>query len=53
MPRTSTSLARDYAERGIRVNAIALDPILTHHLERGGEQSSCVTGTTVAREMAA
>jgi NAD(P)-dependent dehydrogenase (short-subunit alcohol dehydrogenase family) len=31
--------ALDYAERGIRVNAVAPGPILTHHLERAGEEA--------------
>ncbi len=31
--------ALDYAARGIRVNAIAPGPILTHHLERAGEEA--------------
>jgi len=30
--------ALDYAERGIRVNAVAPGPILTHHLDRAGEK---------------
>jgi NAD(P)-dependent dehydrogenase (short-subunit alcohol dehydrogenase family) len=31
--------ALDYADHGIRVNAVAPGPILTHHLERAGEQA--------------
>jgi NAD(P)-dependent dehydrogenase (short-subunit alcohol dehydrogenase family) len=31
--------ALDYADQGIRVNVIAPGPILTHHLERAGEEA--------------
>jgi NAD(P)-dependent dehydrogenase (short-subunit alcohol dehydrogenase family) len=31
--------ALDYADRGIRVNVVAPGPILTHHLERAGEEA--------------
>jgi NAD(P)-dependent dehydrogenase (short-subunit alcohol dehydrogenase family) len=36
--------ALDYAERGIRVNAVAPGPILTHHLERAGEKYQRMAG---------
>jgi len=31
--------ALDYADQGIRVNVVAPGPILTHHLERAGEEA--------------
>jgi NAD(P)-dependent dehydrogenase (short-subunit alcohol dehydrogenase family) len=31
--------ALDYADQGIRVNVLAPGPILTHHLERAGEEA--------------
>jgi NAD(P)-dependent dehydrogenase (short-subunit alcohol dehydrogenase family) len=31
--------ALDYADRGIRVNVVAPGPILTHHLQRAGEEA--------------
>jgi NAD(P)-dependent dehydrogenase (short-subunit alcohol dehydrogenase family) len=31
--------ALDYADRGVRVNVVAPGPILTHHLERAGEEA--------------
>jgi NAD(P)-dependent dehydrogenase (short-subunit alcohol dehydrogenase family) len=31
--------ALDYADRGARVNVVAPGPILTHHLERAGDEA--------------
>src|SRR5437763_260299 len=39
--------ALDYAEQGIRVNVVAPGPILTHHLERAGEEAQRMAGAAV------
>jgi NAD(P)-dependent dehydrogenase (short-subunit alcohol dehydrogenase family) len=39
--------ALDYADQGIRVNVVAPGPILTHHLERAGEEAQRQTGLSV------
>jgi NAD(P)-dependent dehydrogenase (short-subunit alcohol dehydrogenase family) len=39
--------ALDYADQGIRVNVVAPCPILTHHLERAGEEARRQTGLSV------
>lgn len=39
--------ALDYADQGIRVNVVAPGPILTHHLERAGEQAQRMAGQSV------
>ena len=36
--------ALDYADQGIRVNVVAPGPILTHHLERAGEEAQRQAG---------
>jgi NAD(P)-dependent dehydrogenase (short-subunit alcohol dehydrogenase family) len=36
--------ALDYADHGIRVNVVAPGPILTHHLERAGEEAQRQAG---------
>ena len=36
--------ALDYADQGIRVNVLAPGPILTHHLERAGEEAQRQAG---------
>ena len=36
--------ALDYADQGIRVNVLAPGPILTHHLERAGEEAQRLAG---------
>jgi NAD(P)-dependent dehydrogenase (short-subunit alcohol dehydrogenase family) len=39
--------ALDYAERGVRVNAVAPGPILTDRLERAGEEAQRGAGLAV------
>jgi NAD(P)-dependent dehydrogenase (short-subunit alcohol dehydrogenase family)/ketosteroid isomerase-like protein len=39
--------ALDYADRGVRVNVVAPGPILTHHLERAGEQAQRMAAGSV------
>jgi NAD(P)-dependent dehydrogenase (short-subunit alcohol dehydrogenase family) len=39
--------ALDYADQGIRVNVVAPGPILTHHLERAGEEAQRMAATSV------
>jgi NAD(P)-dependent dehydrogenase (short-subunit alcohol dehydrogenase family) len=39
--------ALDYAAQGIRVNAVAPGPILTHHLERAGKEAQRQVGLAV------
>jgi NAD(P)-dependent dehydrogenase (short-subunit alcohol dehydrogenase family) len=39
--------ALDYADRGIRVNVVAPGPILTHHLERAGDEAQRLAGQSV------
>ena len=39
--------ALDYADQGIRVNVVAPGPILTHHLEKAGEEAQRQTGLSV------
>jgi NAD(P)-dependent dehydrogenase (short-subunit alcohol dehydrogenase family) len=39
--------ALDYADRGIRVNVVAPGPILTHHLERAGQEAQRMAATSV------
>jgi NAD(P)-dependent dehydrogenase (short-subunit alcohol dehydrogenase family) len=36
--------ALDFADQGIRVNVVAPGPILTHHLERAGEEARRLAG---------
>ena len=36
--------ALDYADQGIRINVVAPGPILTHHLERAGEEAQRLAG---------
>jgi NAD(P)-dependent dehydrogenase (short-subunit alcohol dehydrogenase family) len=39
--------ALDYADRGIRVNVVAPGPILTHHLERAGQEAQRLAAQAV------
>src|SRR5947209_1113814 len=39
--------ALDYADQGIRVNVVAPGPILTHHLERAGEEAQRLAAASV------
>jgi NAD(P)-dependent dehydrogenase (short-subunit alcohol dehydrogenase family) len=39
--------ALDYADQGVRVNVVAPGPILTHHLERAGEEAQRMAGASV------
>jgi NAD(P)-dependent dehydrogenase (short-subunit alcohol dehydrogenase family) len=39
--------ALDYADQGIRVNVVAPGPILTHHLERAGDEAQHLAGRSV------
>jgi len=39
--------ALDYADQGIRVNVVAPGPILTHHLERAGDDARHLAGRSV------
>ena len=39
--------ALDYADHGVRVNVVAPGPILTHHLERAGEEAQRLAGASV------
>jgi NAD(P)-dependent dehydrogenase (short-subunit alcohol dehydrogenase family) len=39
--------ALDYADRGVRVNVVAPGPILTHHLQRAGEQAQRMAAASV------
>jgi NAD(P)-dependent dehydrogenase (short-subunit alcohol dehydrogenase family) len=39
--------ALDYADKGIRVNVVAPGPILTHHLERAGEEAQRMAAASV------
>jgi NAD(P)-dependent dehydrogenase (short-subunit alcohol dehydrogenase family) len=39
--------ALDYADQGIRVNVVAPGPILTHHLERAGDDARTLAGRSV------
>ncbi len=39
--------ALDYADRGVRVNVVAPGPILTHHLERAGDEAQRLAAQSV------
>jgi NAD(P)-dependent dehydrogenase (short-subunit alcohol dehydrogenase family) len=39
--------ALDYADQGVRVNVVAPGPILTHHLQRAGEQAQRMAAQSV------
>jgi NAD(P)-dependent dehydrogenase (short-subunit alcohol dehydrogenase family) len=39
--------ALDYADKGIRVNVVAPGPILTHHLERAGQEAQAMAARSV------
>jgi NAD(P)-dependent dehydrogenase (short-subunit alcohol dehydrogenase family) len=39
--------ALDYADQGIRVNVVAPGPILTHHLERAGDEAQRMAAASV------
>jgi NAD(P)-dependent dehydrogenase (short-subunit alcohol dehydrogenase family) len=39
--------ALDYADRGIRVNVVAPGPILTHHLQRAGDEAQRMAAASV------
>jgi NAD(P)-dependent dehydrogenase (short-subunit alcohol dehydrogenase family) len=39
--------ALDYADRGVRINVLAPGPILTHHLQRAGEEAQRMAASSV------